>query len=52
MKEEKNIDNVRLNDWRHKNPDKVMTSRIKSAFRLLIRFGIIDKEKVLHDPTI
>ena len=52
LKEEKNYENVRLNDWRHNNKEKVLAARIRAAFRLLVRFGIIDREKVLKDPTI
>lgn len=52
MKEEKNYENVRLNDWRHRNKEKVLAARIRAAFRLLLRCGIIDREKVLNDPTI
>lgn len=52
MKENQNYDNVRLNTWRKENPDKVLSSRIRSAYRLLVRCGIIDGEKVLTNPTI
>lgn len=45
-------ENYRLKEWRRKNPEKVLKSRIKTAYRLLIRHGIIDGEKVLTDPTI
>ena len=37
--------------WRKEHPEQEKASRIRSAFRLLIREGIIDGEKVLTDPT-
>lgn len=38
--------------WYAENPDKVLVSRIRCAFRLLLKYGVIDREKVLDDPTI
>lgn len=43
--------NNRVKRWRKEHPEQEKASRIRSAFRLLIREGIIDGEKVLTDPT-
>lgn len=44
-------DAVRSRLWRHNNPDKDKASKIRAAYRLLLRCGVIDGEKVLTDPT-
>lgn len=41
----------RVKRWRRKNPELVKAGRIRCAFRLLKREGVIDGEKVLFDPT-
>lgn len=43
---------LRNKQWKHSNPDRVLKSRIRSAYRLLIKHGVIDDEKVLTDPTL
>lgn len=44
-------DNNRVKRWRSENPDKVKAGRIRCAFRLLRREGVIDGERVIFDPT-
>ena len=44
-------DAIRSRQWREKNPDKKLAGRIRDAYKLLLRTGIIDGEKVLTDPT-
>lgn len=51
MRRSKNPDTIRSNLWRDNNPEKVLAGRLKSAYRLLVKHGIIDGCKVLHDPT-
>ena len=51
MKRSKNPDTIRVNLWRHNNPEKNLAGRIRAAYRLLLRQGIIDGNKVLTDPT-
>jgi len=51
MSKSKNPDTIRVNQWRHNNPDKAQNAAIRAAYRLLIRAGVIDGEKVLTDPT-
>lgn len=51
MRRSKNPDTIRGNHWRDKHPEKEKDYRIRRAFRLLRREGVIDGERVLYDPT-
>lgn len=46
-----NPNKYNLREWRKKNPEKDEANRIRTAFRFLVKHGIIDGEKVLTDPT-
>lgn len=51
VRNSKNPDTIRNRIWRDKNPDKALANRIRAAYRLLARCGIIDGSKVVKDPT-
>ena len=51
MRRSNNPDTIRNNLWRDNNPEKDLAKRIRYAYRLLLKHGVIDGNKVLHDPT-
>lgn len=51
MSKSKNPNAVRSRIWRAANKEKCDDQRIRDAYRLLMRCGIIDGDKVLTDPT-
>lgn len=42
---------VRVKNWRKENPEKEEANRIRIAFRLLMRKGVISGDRVVYDPT-